>query len=274
MTLRTVLVAAVLAATLVLPVPAHAWGPLGHRLVAELAWDGMTPQARAEARRLLAGEAEPSLAGIANWADELRAHDPDLGRRSARWHYVNIAPEDGAGNGCRYDPARDCPRGDCVVAAIDAQLAILADHGRPRAARLQALKFVVHFVGDVHQPLHAGRADDRGGNTHQINVDGRGSNLHALWDSGLLAGAGLDEAGWLARLRQSPAPASADAHAAPGGPAAWAEASCRIVESPGFYPPKGSLDPAYAGRWQPVAERQLRLGGQHLAKVLNAALGG
>lgn len=267
MTLRTALTAAVLAATLTLSPSARAWGPLGHRLVADLAWDGMTPQARAAALDLLAGEADPSLAGIASWADELRANAPDLGRRSARWHYVNIAED-----GCHYDTARDCPGDDCVVAAIDAQVAILADPGQPRAKRRQALKFVVHFVGDIHQPLHAGRADDRGGNTHQINIDGRGSNLHALWDSGLLGSAGLGEAGWLARLHQSTI--AADAPARPGSPAAWAEASCRIVNSPGFYPPKGTLDPAYGERWLPVVERQLRLGGRHLAGVLNAALGG
>lgn len=266
MTLRTALAAAGLAAALALPVPAQAWGPLGHRLVAALAWDGMTPGARAEAQRLLAGEPEPDLPGVANWADELRANDPDLGRRSSRWHYVNIAED-----GCRYDAARDCPGGDCVVAAIDAQLAILGDRGRSRAERLQALKFVVHFVGDVHQPLHAGRADDRGGNTHQVNVDGRGSNLHALWDSGMLAGAGLGEAGWLARLRRSPLPA--DGGGAREVPARWAEASCRIVNEPGFYPPKGTLDPAYPERWLPVAEARLRLGGRHLAGVLNDALG-
>ncbi len=265
MNLRTALAATALAAALVLPPPAHAWGAMGHRLVADLAWDAMTPRARASARDLLALEGDARLADVASWADELRASDPDLGRRSARWHYVNIAEDD-----CHYRAGRDCAGGDCVVAAIEAQAAILADPGQPRAARLQALKFVVHFVGDVHQPLHAGRADDRGGNTHQLNIDGRGSNLHALWDSGLLAQAGLDEAGWLARLRRLPAigatPASTPAH--------WAEASCGIVERPGFYPPKGTLDPAYAGPWLPVAEQQLRLGGQHLADVLNRALGG
>lgn len=248
--------------------PARAWGPLGHRLVAELAWDGMTPAARAAAMRLLEGEPEPSLAGIANWADELRANDPDLGRRSARWHYVNLDADD-----CRYEAARDCPGGDCVVEAINAQVAILADRSRPRAERLQALKFVVHFVGDVHQPLHAGHAHDKGGNTVQLNVDGRGTNLHAYWDSGMLAGTGLNRAAWLQRLRQSPLPA-ADALRPDPAPLRWAEASCAIVRTPGFYPSRARLAPGYAEQWLPVAERQLRLGGHRLAALLNAALSG
>ena len=149
---------------LLLAGPVGAWGPQGHRLVAALAWADLTPQAQAEVAILLAGEADPTLPGIANWADQLRAENPDLGKRSASWHYVNIGEE-----ACQYDAARDCPGGNCVVGAIDAQLAILADRSQPVAARRQALKFVVHFVGDVHQPLHAGFGHDKGGNTVQAS---------------------------------------------------------------------------------------------------------
>lgn len=267
--LRSLARPALLLALLLATAPALAWGRLGHRLVAELAWEGMTPTARAAALDLLQGEADPSLPGVANWADELRATDAGLGRRSARWHYVNIG-----GDGCEYEAIRDCPRGNCVVAAINAQAKILADRGRSDAERLQALKFVVHFVGDVHQPLHAGRAADRGGNTHQVNVGGEGSNLHALWDSGMLGATGLDEAAWLARLRQSPLPDGASAGFTAASPVDWAEGSCRIVDAPGFYPPVGTLPAGYIEHWLPVAERQLRRGGVELAQVLNTALGG
>ncbi|MBB1088281.1 S1/P1 nuclease [Lysobacter sp. SG-8] len=256
--------AALLLALLLATAPAMAWGRLGHRLVAQLAWDGMTPAARAAALDLLQDEPDPSLAGVANWADELRANDPGLGRRSASWHYVNLAED-----GCHYDVARDCPRGNCVVAAIEAQAAILADPARPREDRVKALKFVVHFVGDVHQPLHAGFAHDKGGNTVQVNLDGRGSNLHALWDSGLLEQAGRDEAQWLEHLRGLPLRQGAGL-----GPSDWAEASCRIVRSPGFYPGRAKIDEEYGLQWSATASRQLRLGGEHLARVLNGALGG
>jgi hypothetical protein len=251
---------------------APAWGPRGHQLVASLANDALTPQARGEVERLLADDPGQDLAGIASWADELREHDPDLGKRSARWHYVNIAEHD-----CRYDTARDCPGGDCVVEAIRAQTAILADRTQPLEARRQALKFVVHFVGDIHQPAHAGYGHDRGGNQFQINLYGKGSNLHQLWDSGLLNTRGLDTARYLERLRKLPEPALSS----PPGPLApvadsaheWAEHSCTIVVQPGFYPPRAKIDGDYVQAWRPVAETQLRLGGAHLAAVLNQALG-
>src|SRR5690606_35847382 len=183
------------------------------RLVAALAEARLTPAARAQVEPLLRGgdDAEqPSLAGISTWAAELREHDPDLGRRSARWHYVNIGE-----SGCRYEPERDCPGGDCVVGAIAAQAGILGDRGRSDVERLRALKFVVHLVADAHQPMHAGYASDRGGNRFQIQLrdgtrDGVGTNLHALWDSGLFRGLPESETRHLARLRELPAAPAAD----------------------------------------------------------------
>ena len=258
--------AALLAISVVLP--AQAWGPLGHRLVARLADDDLTPQARAAVARLLDGEADPTLAGVANWADQLRANDPDLGKRSARWHYVNIGDP-----GCAYDDARDCPGGNCVVAALEEQVRILADPGRSDAERRQALKFVVHFAGDVHQPLHAGHAEDRGGNDYQVNWRDKGSNLHSLWDSGMLNAQGLDENAWLARLRALPAPAPVSPLPA-RAPQLWAEQSCQLVAAPGLYPQGHVIDDAYVTTHLPQAERQLRLGGARLAAILNQALDG
>src|SRR3546814_21161534 len=113
-TLLPFLLAAVL---LLLAGPVGAWGPQGHRLVAALAWTGLTPQARAEILVLLAGEPDPSLPGIANWADQLRAEAPDLGKRSASWHYVNLAED-----GCRYEAARDCPGDHGRVCAMGGHL--------------------------------------------------------------------------------------------------------------------------------------------------------
>jgi hypothetical protein len=248
--------------------PAYAWGPLGHRLVARLAEDGLSPQARTGIDRLLKGEADPSLAGIANWADELRANDPGLGKRSARWHYVNIGDP-----GCAFDAARDCPNGDCVVVALEALSRILADASRSDAERLQALKFVVHLAGDVHQPLHAGNAQDRGGNDFQVNWRGKGSNLHSLWDSGMLNAQRLDEDAWLARLQALPAPAPVSPLPA-AAPRLWAERSCRIVAAPGFYPRGHVIDDAYVAAHLPTAEAQLRLAGANLAAMLDTALGG
>ncbi|MGV8940496.1 MAG: S1/P1 nuclease [Lysobacter sp.] len=263
------------ACALLAPFDASAWGPRGHQLVASLANDALTPQAYREVERLLADDPAQDLAGIASWADELREHDPDLGKRSARWHYVNIAERN-----CQYDAARDCPDGDCVIEAIRTQAAILADRGQSLATRRQALKFVLHFIGDIHQPAHAGYAHDRGGNKFQINLYGKGSNLHQLWDSGLLNTRGLDTARYLERLRKlptpavsAPSPSSGQALAFADSAGEWAEHSCSIVLQPGFYPPQAKIGGDYVQVWRPVAEAQLRLAGSNLAAVLNQALG-
>src|SRR5690606_17483608 len=119
--------------------PAFAWGRLGHRLVAELAQDELTRAAQAPVEALPRGRPDPTLAGIAAWADEVRAKDPGLGKRSAPWHYVTIH-----GSACAYDAATDCKGDNCVVGAIDRQAAILADRTRSLDERRIALKFVVH----------------------------------------------------------------------------------------------------------------------------------
>ena len=266
--LRRILLCGGLLAAFALPSSALAWGKLGHRLVAQVAERDLTPAARAEVSRLLAGEPDPTLPGIASWADELREHDPDLGKRSARWHYVNIGESN-----CRYEARRDCPDGDCVIEALKTQTAILADRTRPRAERAQALKFVVHFVGDVHQPLHAGYARDKGGNDVQVHFDGQGTDLHTLWDSRMLLSTGRSEQTYLDHLRTLPRP-TLPAMTLPPPAAAWAEQSCHVVTQPDFYPRRAKLEQAYADKHLPIAERQLRAGGVALAAVLNKALDG
>lgn len=262
-----------LAALLLAVAPsASAWGSLGHRLVASLASDDLSPATRREIALLLEGEKDPTLAGVSTWADELRANDPGLGRRSSPWHYVNLAED-----GCAYDAARDCKGGDCIVEAIRRQAAILADRSRPIEERRRALKFVVHFVGDVHQPMHAGFARDKGGNTVQIRVRGRngerGTNLHSYWDSGMLEAAGLGESAYLARLRAMPLAVALDRNPLPPAAGAWAMQSCRIATTHGVYPKGPRLAQGYDTRWRPVAEIQLRRAGARLAHVLNGALG-
>ncbi|MEB1608908.1 S1/P1 nuclease [Xanthomonas campestris pv. campestris] len=259
----------VLAATVVAalqPISAVAWGPQGHRLVARIAETELSPQAQAQVAQLLKGEANPTLAGVASWADELREHDPELGKRSGRWHYVNLGEHD-----CTYAPPRDCPDGNCVIAALDRQTGLLADRSQPLEVRRQALKFVVHFVGDIHQPMHAGYAHDKGGNEFQLQVAGKGSNLHALWDSGMLNDRHLGDDAYLQRLLALPATA-ATSSVLPPPAAAWAQASCKIAITPGVYPDNHVLPDDYIATYRPLAETQLREAGDRLAAVLNAAL--
>jgi nuclease S1 len=255
-----------LLAALLWPALALAWGPEGHRIVGELAQRQLDPQARAAVAELLRGEPEPTLAGVANWADELRDADPDQYRRTSRWHYVNFRSDD-----CSYVPARDCRGGDCVIAAINDQLRMLGDRTQPRASRVQALKFVVHFIGDVHQPFHAGGRDDRGGNDFQISYHGQGSNLHAVWDTLILQGQAPSPAAYAARLATTPV-APAAIRIDPEAAQRWAQESCHAIDADALYPPTHTINDAYLNAHRALAEQRLRLAGARLAAELNATL--
>jgi hypothetical protein len=254
--------AAMLAA--VFSVPALAWGPTGHRLVAGLAERELTPAALSTAQRLLAVTGDGSLADIANWADDLRADRAQrtAWRATAKWHYVNFSS-----SRCRYEPARDCRDGACAVAAIERYARILGDTSRPDAERAEALRFLVHFVADVHQPLHAGYRADRGGNRYQVQLHDRATNLHAVWDTPVVT---HDRPSWrkyAAQLGATPLPA---AH---GTPAQWAEESCRLTRDAGIYPRGHVIDDRYLERMQPLAQRRIREAATRLAALLDRELG-
>ncbi|MBN8714184.1 MAG: S1/P1 nuclease [Xanthomonadales bacterium] len=257
-----------LACTLAWPV--QAWGPLGHAIIAQLAQRQLGADAHAEVLRLLAATHAESLAAVSSWADAIQDDPAEraLWQRTRRQHYVDFRDPT-----CEFEPALDCRGGQCVVAGIEHYVAVLADRSQSDAARAEALKFVVHFVGDIHQPLHAGYRDDRGGNTWQVRFDGRGSNLHRVWDSGLLASRGLAAPAYARLLEAQPeaqpqAVAGADAAAY----ARWAEESCRITAGPGFYPQTRRIGAGYVRAERPVAEQRLRLAGRRLAAILDAAL--
>ncbi len=268
---RVLVVAAALAGAAALFSPsASAWGPEGHRLVAALAETRLTSDARRAVGALVG---EGGLVGIAAWADDIQKER----RETAPWHYVNIP-----GDRHDYDPARDCaaPRqGDCVVAAIERFQAVLADPTRTRDERAEALKFLTHFVADVHQPLHCLK-DEEGGNRILVRFFGEAQhpislqpwNLHTVWDSGLLERAGLGERELFETLRAwlDGRPPS-DLRASP--PAAWA------LESHGValliildLPPDRHLDDRYLRQSLPIVEARLALAGARLAALLNEAL--
>jgi hypothetical protein len=139
----------------------------------------------------------------------------------------------------------------------------------PDSERLLALKFVVHLMADVHQPLHAGHGDDRGGNTYQLQAFLQGSNLHAVWDLWLIRALNEDVPTLVTRLdrRLAHTPQPADVFNA----AKVAEESCRIVATPGFYPGR-LVDVDYLERFLPLLETRLALAGVRLAEVLNRVL--
>jgi hypothetical protein len=287
---RFPVICAALLATLLASAPALAWSALGHRLVGALAERHLSPEAEAQVKLLLAGEANPTLAGVADWADRLRDLDPERFKATSQWHYVNIPP----GAGCDYVPPRDCPDGQCVIGAIEAQRKILADRSQPLEARRDALKFIVHFVGDIHQPMHANDKDDAGGNKFQVSlrtglqpeayarknyVDGvMGTNLHSVWDFYILGSTGFGSdmpavepyAEKLDKLPWPPMPPDGPAT----GPEAWAGESCRLVDARHLYPAGHKLDSAYLDAFRPLAEQRVRQAAWRLAQILDADLGG
>ncbi len=262
-TLVSMLVVLVVLVLSAAPYPARAWGTQGHQVVANLAQMQLSAKAKREVDRLLAVEPGQTLASISTWADEHRSP------ATAAWHYVNFPK-----NSCSYSAERDCPDGQCVVAAIDRQRDILASTAADEV-RLRALKYLVHLVADVHQPLHAGYGEDRGGNSYQLQAFMRGTNLHAFWDSGLIRALDQDTDVMTTRLGSSNAsPARRQELERARGTfnaAQAAEESCRIVGQPGFYPGR-LVDQAYIQRFTPIMEQRLQVAGARLAGMINLAI--
>ena len=237
-----------------LPLTADAFGPEGHEVVALVADSMLTAPTRSRVDAILALEPGATLASISSWADQQRD------KATAAWHYVNMP----RGSDCVYVAERDCADGNCVVAALDAQVSRLRTATGPE--QLEALKYVVHFVGDLHQPLHAGYADDRGGNSDQLQAFGAGTNLHALWDSGLVRHVEPSASVLTTTLLAQPAPSGSTAFA----PEQWAAESCLIVHQPDFYPAGHVLPDGYADEYDPVVLDRLHLAGIRLGATLNA----
>ena len=153
---------------------AHAWGPTGHRAVGRVAERHLSPAAARAVKDLIAPE---QLAYVATWADEIRS-EPEW-TKADPWHYMTIP------DGATVDAATKNPAGD-VLEAIARFEKVLADRSAPRTDRVQALKWLAHLIADLHQPMHVGRGDDRGGNETVVLWFGEPSNLHSVWDSKLV----------------------------------------------------------------------------------------
>jgi len=246
--------------------PAQAWGPHGHRIAARVAEARLTPEATAAVRELL--NPGDTLADVADWADH-DGHTEVPG--SAPWHYVNVplaAP--------RYDE-KYCSNRGCVVAKIRHFRKVLADRQGPRKERRRALLFLVHFVEDVHQPLHVGDNRDQGGNLTQVRFRGRGTNLHRIWDSDLIDHAGLGDRAWMERINAEITPERA-AGWSKGDVEDWAteslEAARRAYHLPGGpdtpLQSGAELGDAYAKAALPIVQDRLARAGVRLANELNS----
>jgi hypothetical protein len=284
--MRTLCLAAVLA--LAPFEQALAWGQEGHSIVAEIAQRRLEPATLEKIYKLLRSElpglkstAPISLSSIASWADDYRPQHEE----TRNWHFVDI-PYDRDD----YRPAEDCrldPQyGDCAINAIARVRQTLADCTKPNDERVAALKFLVHFIGDIHQPLHAiTRIDpdtgkeDQGGNTIQVTFFDKktkrdvSTDLHTVWDTHVILHKVYDWGEYVRLIETEWLPGKDIAALQAGDPVAWVLAAHRAaVEVSYNFRPDHVLDEEYFRASEPIVDQQLALAGVRLARVLNETL--
>jgi hypothetical protein len=247
---------------------AFAWGQEGHRLIGQAAFELLDDEAREQVLELLGNPSPDALAdelsSACNWPDRVR--DQAGWKWTSPLHYVNIPR-----HASEYDRERDCPDGRCVTEGVLDFANQLSYEQLEPEKRWQAFAFVCHLVADLHQPLHAGFRDDRGGNTVDIEYQGREWNLHQFWDGVVVRERLQDEEQMLGRLVEAGrARASRDFDVSK--PKSWTEESHALAVSHA-YPDSHVIDAAFADRsWKTTLECWERAAGR-LAQVLNAVLG-
>ncbi|WOT04438.1 S1/P1 nuclease [Shewanella youngdeokensis] len=168
------LVSATLALSTMVSLPAHSYGQLGHRIVGEIAQHNLTTSTQEQINALTNGE---SLAQMSTWADEIRS-DPKWSHASP-WHYITLEDDDS------WSTVERSADGD-IITGLEKYEKVMVSPTATQQEKWQALAFYVHFVGDIHQPLHVSSAADRGGNTVKLKWFGNDTNLHSVWDSKLI----------------------------------------------------------------------------------------
>ena len=258
-----------------IPATVHAWGPEGHEVVGTLAEAMLSNAAKAGVQSVLGNV---PLASVSNWADQVR----QARQETYNWHFVDI-PRSAA----TFDDGRDCflpadthpgaatDHINCVVDRITFFKQVLADTTKTPTERQEALKFIVHFVGDVHQPFHA-VGDARGGNDNLITEFGstqcgsRPCNLHSAWDSGMIVHTGMDVNAYTQHLQQL---ITANHMTATGNPADWANESHAAGQT-AWLDNGGILDDGYYSTQIQVVDKRLALAGLRLAALLEDVFGG
>lgn len=259
---RTFAVALTLTTSLVASLPAYGWGQIGHRVTGAIAEKYLTPQAQAAVDAILPNE---SLAEASTYADEMRSNPSEFWRKTASpWHYVTV-PEHK-----HYGEVGAPDEGDAVT-ALTHYTKVLKDNKASLEDKQLALRFIVHIIGDLHQPLHAGNGTDRGGNTVKVRFFWEDSNLHRVWDSQMLDQRQLSYTEWTAWLSQKISSDDVKAWDSTD-PMVWIAESTALRDT--IYPDdanKMSYD--YLYDHLPEATKRLQQAGVRIAAYLNAVLG-
>lgn len=239
------------------------WGLEGHRLVVRIAEGLLSATARARVAATLAPD--KSLSALASWADEVRPSRME----TEPWHYVDI-PLHSSG----LDLRRDCPEGNCIIGKIIEFRKTWQDRTASPVIRREALLFLVHFMGDLHQPLHCADNGDQGGNEVRVRFLGGDTQLHAVWDHGLFDHLPAEDALFAQLVRAMTAKHVAEwSH---GTVEQWAGESFHVAQKAvyGLLPPPAAdgiieLGESYLRAAEPVVELQLEKAGARLATILN-----
>ncbi len=271
------------------PAGAFAWGFEGHAIVAAIAQGYLTPTARSKVDQMLAADQDTltphDLLAEASWADRYRTDH----KETSEWHFVDIELDHPDLKAACFDfppsgpIASQGPPHDCIVDKVSAFMKELADPTTSAAERLLALKFLLHFVGDMHQPLHDADNHDKGGNCVLLGLGGpRQVNLHGYWDTVVVESLGEDPRAVAEMLARSITPENKAAWEK-GDAQSWALEGFKVAQAsvytvgskPGCAsdPVPVSLPAGYDAAAREVASVQLQKAGVRLGVLLNRALG-
>jgi hypothetical protein len=243
----------------VFPSACLAWGADGHRIVAEIASKHLSPATQAWVQSLIFGQ---TLADASVWADEIKG----ARRSTAPWHYADIAAD-----AKEFNLDRDCPKEGCVVSAIQRYCTVLRDERASVADRTEALKFLIHFVGDVHCPMHVANAHDKGGNDVAVEFFHNRTNLHRVWDTLLIERQKRNWRAYASQLEKAISDQDKKKLSACTNPAEWATQTHKATITCAYVIPKdGQLGQEYFDRCMPVMDGQLSTAGIRLATLLNS----
>lgn len=241
---------------------AGAWGATGHRVTGALAEGWLSPQARAGVALILGSE---DLARASTWADEMRSDPSPFWQHTASpWHYVTVPP------GRTYAETAAPEEGDAVTALRRFERT-LRDPDASLEARRLALRFAVHLIGDLHQPLHAGNGSDRGGNDLRVTWFGERSNLHRVWDSQMIDRERLSYSEWTAWLARAVTPEQLAAWS-DTDPQVWIAESTALRDR--LYPESDALSWEYGFSHLPTVRQRLSQAGVRIAVWLDAVFSG
>jgi hypothetical protein len=259
-----------------------AWGPTGHRVVGEVAEKHLKTDVYVRILKISKGE---SLSRMANWADEIKS-EPQTYSHTFNWHYTDWADD-------AHEHNEDASSG-VLLKSINDQIAILKNQQATDESKLQALRFIIHLVGDLHQPLHVGNGLDMGGNNCRVLFHGKPTNLHSVWDSEMIdftklsfiemtsfiaqgkqladiiawrKGTVLDWALESKQLRATLYPADVVARTEPMSTRLYCRKDVPVTTAE---MPRLSFE--YSYRFMPIVEKRLYQAGVRLAVLLNEAL--